>query len=55
MTRQVTVDASVYQVGYLERLPLGTPYPAIVAHTARLLARLPYGSYCTHQQINYLE
>ena len=22
----------VYRVGYLERLPLGTPYPGIVAH-----------------------
>ena len=31
----------VYRVGYLERLPLGTPYPGIVAHVARLLGRLP--------------
>ena len=31
----------VYRVGYLERLPLGTPYPGIVAHIGRLLGRLP--------------
>ena len=31
----------VYRVGYLERLPLGTPYPGIVAHVGRLLGRLP--------------
>jgi hypothetical protein len=31
----------VYQVRHLERLPLGTPYPAIVAHVARLLAKVP--------------
>ena len=27
-------------VGYLERLPLGTPYPGIVAYVSRLLGRL---------------
>src|SRR5262249_32781559 len=26
---------------HLERLPLGTPYPAIVAHVGRLLTKLP--------------
>ena len=31
----------VYRVGYLERLPLGTPYPGIVAYVGRLLGRLP--------------
>lgn len=31
----------IYRVGYLERLPLGTPYPALVAHVGHLLARLP--------------
>jgi len=31
----------VYRVGYLERLPLGTSYPGIVAHIGRLLGRLP--------------
>jgi hypothetical protein len=29
----------IFQVGYLERVPLGTTYPAIVAHVARLMAR----------------
>lgn len=31
----------VFQVRHLERLPLGTPYPGIVAHVGRLLARVP--------------
>src|SRR5215469_16684472 len=31
----------IFQVGHLERLPLGTPYPAIVAHVGRLLTKLP--------------
>jgi hypothetical protein len=31
----------VYRVGYLERLPLGTPYPGIVAYIGRLLGKLP--------------
>lgn len=31
----------VYRVGYLERVPLGTPYPSIVAHVGSLLGRLP--------------
>src|ERR1041384_4429381 len=34
----------VYQCGHLERLPLGTPHPAIVGHVAGLLERLPRGS-----------
>jgi hypothetical protein len=32
---------AIFQVGHLERLPLGTPYPAIVAHVGRLLTKLP--------------
>jgi hypothetical protein len=28
---------SVYQVGHLERLPLGTPYPGVVRHVGRIL------------------
>ena len=31
----------IFQVGHLERVPLGTPYPGIVAHVGRLLAKLP--------------
>src|SRR5689334_14624424 len=31
----------IFQVGHLERLPLGTPYPGIVAHVGRLLTKLP--------------
>jgi hypothetical protein len=30
---------TIFQVGYLERVPLGTTYPAIVAHVSRLLQR----------------
>ena len=33
------VKSEAFQVGYLERLPLGTTYPAIVRHVARLLLR----------------
>jgi hypothetical protein len=33
--------SEIYRVGYLERLPLGTPYPALIAHVGNLLARLP--------------
>lgn len=32
----------VFQVGYLERLPLGTPYPGVVTHVERLLKRPPF-------------
>jgi hypothetical protein len=28
----------LFQVGYLERLPLNTPYPGVIGHVARLLA-----------------
>jgi hypothetical protein len=31
----------IFQVGHLERVPLGTPYPGIVAHVGRLLEQLP--------------
>lgn len=30
-----------FQVGHLERLPLATPYPGVVTHVGRLLARTP--------------
>jgi hypothetical protein len=33
-------DAPIFQVGHLERLPLQTPYPGVVAHVGRLLQRL---------------
>jgi len=31
----------IFQVGHLERIPLGTPYPGIVAHVGRRLTQLP--------------
>jgi hypothetical protein len=31
----------IFQVGHLERLPLGTSYPGIVAHVGHLLTKLP--------------
>src|ERR1051325_7626407 len=31
----------IYQVRYLERLPLGTLYPAVVNHVGQLLGRVP--------------
>lgn len=34
----------VFQVGHLERLPLQTPYPGVVSHVGRMLARLPEGA-----------
>src|SRR5437763_13744778 len=37
----MTVPAAIFQVGHLERVPLGTPYPGIVAHVGRLLGKLP--------------
>jgi len=37
----MTPPPPIFQVGHLERLPLGTPYPAIVAHVGRLLTKLP--------------
>lgn len=33
------IKSETFQVGYLERTPLGTTYPAIVNHVARLLQR----------------
>jgi len=33
--------SDIYQVGHLERVPLGTPYPGIVAHVGRLLGKMP--------------
>src|SRR5437868_11056940 len=30
----------IFQVGHLERVPLGTPYPGVVAHVGRLLTKL---------------
>ena len=33
--------SDIYQVGHLERVPLGTLYPGIVAHVRRLLGKLP--------------
>src|SRR5215468_7630693 len=35
------LPASIFQVGHLERVPLGTLYPAIVVHVVRLLTKLP--------------
>jgi hypothetical protein len=37
----ITAPAPIFQVGHLERLPLGTSYPGIVAHVGRLLTKLP--------------
>jgi hypothetical protein len=34
----------IFQVGHLERMPPGTPYPGIVAHVGRLLGKLPTGT-----------
>lgn len=36
--------AYIFQVGHLERMALGTPYPAIIAHVGRLLDKLPAGT-----------
>jgi hypothetical protein len=40
----MTSPPAIFQVGYLERVPLGTPYPGIVAHVGRLLEKLPAGT-----------
>jgi hypothetical protein len=37
----IRLPPPILQVGHLERVPLGTPYPGIVAHVGRLLAKLP--------------
>ena len=34
-------DRSLFQVGHLERLPLGTPYPGVVRHVSRMLGTAP--------------
>ena len=36
----MTLPPSIIQVGHLERVPLGTSYPGIVAHVGRLLEKL---------------
>jgi hypothetical protein len=41
---ETKIDVSEFQVGHLERLPLGTTYPAIVSHVGRLLGKLPAGT-----------
>jgi hypothetical protein len=41
---ETRIDVSQFQVGHLERLPLGTIYPAIVSHVGRLLGKLPAGT-----------
>jgi hypothetical protein len=40
----VSVETAIFQVGHLERCPLGTSYPAIVHHVGRLVGRLPKGT-----------
>ena len=40
----MSTEGAIFQVGHLERLPLGTTYPAIVHHVGRLVARLPQGT-----------
>ena len=35
---------TIFQCGHLERLPLGTPYPSIVAQVGRLLPKFPAGT-----------
>ena len=35
---------ALYRVGYLQRVPLRTPYPAIVGYVGQLLGRLPRGT-----------
>jgi hypothetical protein len=37
----MTPPPPIFQVGHLERVPLRTPYPGIVAHVGRLLTKLP--------------
>ena len=39
----------IFQVGHLERVPLGTPYPGIVAHVGRLLGKLPRRNRARHR------
>ena len=37
----MSVENAIFQVGYLDRVPLGTPYPAIVHHVGRLVRGFP--------------
>ena len=37
----IALPTPIFQVGHLERVPLGTSYPGIVAHVGRLLRKLP--------------
>jgi len=37
----ITSPPPIFQVGHLERVPLGTSYPDIVAYVGRLLRKLP--------------
>ena len=37
----MSVDNAIFQVGYLERVALGTSYPAIAHHVRRLFLGLP--------------
>jgi len=37
----IALPPPIFQVGHLERVPLGTSYPGIVAHVGRLLRKLP--------------
>ena len=37
----MSVDNAIFQVGYLERVALGTSYPAIAQHVRRLFLGLP--------------
>src|SRR5579864_8490831 len=44
VVRRVQPDEEIrpiYEVPHLERLPLGTTYPGVIAHTKRLLTRPP--------------
>jgi hypothetical protein len=40
----MTGIATLFEVGFLQRLPLGTPYPSIVTHVGRILGQLPAGT-----------
>ena len=40
----MNTESAIFQVGHLDRVPLGTTYPAIVNHVRRLVARLPQGT-----------
>ena len=40
----MTYKPSLYRIGYLARLPLKTPYPAVVAAIRRIVGNLPRGT-----------